>query len=490
MRAGAALAAFVLVAGCASTGERRARDRFDQLEQDLYGGVRMEASHGRAAGGTPGAPADTSVAPGAARAGRAGPEGGRRFELPVLDENAGLQDYLAYAALRNAGLEAAFYQWKAALEKVPQARALPDPRFNYGYFIREVETRVGPQRQRFGIAQTFPWFGKLALRGDVALQASEAARERYEWRKLGLFYRVKKAFYEYYYLGRAAEITTENRELLRYWEKVARVRYKTATARHPDVIKAQVELGKLDDRLRTIERSLDPVRAELNAALDRPPDAPLPVPRSVPDETEPGVTDEELFGWMRERNPRLRSLAFEIARQEKRIDLARKNFFPDLTLGLDYVQTDGALMSGVPDDGKDPLMAMLSINVPLWWGKYRAEEKEARAQARAARRTLAQEENDLETGLERALFNLNDAARKIDLFRDTLIPKGKQSLKATEAAYRTGEMDFLNLVDAQRLLLEFQLSYERARADHGKSLAEVEMLVGREIPPGPEEMEP
>jgi hypothetical protein len=86
--------------------------------------------------------------------------------LPNLTESSGLSDYLSYAALNNPGLEAAFNRWKASLERIPQVRALPDPRFNYLYYVQEVETRVGPQRHGLGINQVFPWFGKLKLRGD------------------------------------------------------------------------------------------------------------------------------------------------------------------------------------------------------------------------------------------------------------------------------------------------------------------------------------
>ncbi len=75
-----------------------------------------------------------------------------------------LPDYLRYVSLNNAELKAKFDQWKAALEQIPQAKALDDPRFTYSYFIEEVETRVGPQRQKFGIMQVFPWFGKIEAR--------------------------------------------------------------------------------------------------------------------------------------------------------------------------------------------------------------------------------------------------------------------------------------------------------------------------------------
>ena len=99
-----------------------------------------------------------------------------RNHLPELDEGSSLNDYLAYAALNNPQLEAAFNRWKAALEMVSQAHTLPDPRFNYGYFIQEVETRVGPQEHRVGISQMFPWFGKLKLRGEAALWKGRTPR--------------------------------------------------------------------------------------------------------------------------------------------------------------------------------------------------------------------------------------------------------------------------------------------------------------------------
>ena len=111
--------------------------------------------------------------------------------LPTLNEQSTLPDYLAYAALSNPGLEAAFLRWKAALERIPQAQSLPDPRFTYRYFIREIETRVGPQKQAFEIGQMFPWFGKLDLAGDVAAQTAKSQFQRYESAKRKLFLEVK-----------------------------------------------------------------------------------------------------------------------------------------------------------------------------------------------------------------------------------------------------------------------------------------------------------
>jgi cobalt-zinc-cadmium efflux system outer membrane protein len=111
------------------------------------------------------------------------------------------------------------------LEQIPQAKALPDPRFTYRYFIESVETRVGPQIQGVSLLQTFPWFGKIAARTDAAVAAAKAAQERYEARNLQLIYDVKNAFYEYACLAGAVRIARENFDLMRHFEEVARTKH-------------------------------------------------------------------------------------------------------------------------------------------------------------------------------------------------------------------------------------------------------------------------
>jgi outer membrane protein TolC len=189
--------------------------------------------------------------------------------LPDANNLRRLSDYLQYAALRNAALEASFQDFKAAVEQVPQAKSLPDPKFTYSYFIREVETRVGPQEQKFGIMQVFPWFGTIEARAGSAAAQAKAAKKRYDAEKLKLFWKVKEAFYEYVYLASAVDIAKQNLELLKHFEEVARTRYAAAAGGHPDVIRAQVELAKLEDILKSLEKLREPTVARLNAILNR-----------------------------------------------------------------------------------------------------------------------------------------------------------------------------------------------------------------------------
>ncbi|MHC4494987.1 MAG: TolC family protein [Planctomycetota bacterium] len=403
-----------------------------------------------------------------------------RPTLPNLTESSGLSDYLSYAALNNPGLEAAFNRWKAALERIPQVEALPDPRFNYLYYVQEVETRVGPQRHGLGISQAFPWFGKLELRGDVATEAAHAARKRYEAAKLRLFFEVKDAFYEYYYLAKSVDVTKENINLVKHLESVARSRYKAAAGGHPDVVRAQVETGKLEDRYQTLLDLRQPIVARLNAALNRPAEAEIPWPGEITIE-DVNVVDVELLSQLKAENPELQALDFEISRNRRAIELAKKDYYPDLNLGLNFVDTDSSPVGSPPDDGKDPVIAMISLNLPLWRDKYGAGVREAKARFYAARQDKTERANSLSSELKLASYRFRDAERKIDLYGDALLPKARESLKVTESGYLATTGTFTDLIDAQRVFLEFALAYERALADRAQSLAKLEILVGGEI---------
>ncbi|MBW1850497.1 MAG: TolC family protein, partial [Deltaproteobacteria bacterium] len=400
--------------------------------------------------------------------------------LPELNENASLDDYVLYAMLNNPGLRAAFDRWKAALEKMAPARTLPDPRFTYANYIKEVETRVGAQEHKFGLAQTFPWFGKLDLRGEMVLQAAQAEHQRYEAAKLDLIFRVKNIYYEYGYLAQAINIAKDNVTLLTHFESVARAKYRGGAGLQSAVIKVQVELGKLEDRLRSLQDLTRPIVAKLNFFLNRPSHLPLPLPKALPAEKH-DVADKELFSLLRAENPSLKVLDFMAAKEDFAIKLAEKNFFPDMTLGVDYIDTSSRSDMDPKDNGKDPVIAKLSINVPIWHQKYNAIGKEAKARRRAFLRDRKEKENLLIADLEMALYQLRDADRKINLYGDTLLPKAEQNVKINLLAFTSEKASFLDLIDSQRILLGFQLERKRALADRAQKMAEIEMLTGGDI---------
>ena len=391
-----------------------------------------------------------------------------------------LPDYLRYASLNNAELKAKFEEWKAALEQIPQAKALDDPKFTYSYFIEEVETRVGPQRQKFGIMQVFPWFGKIEARTDVAAARAKAARQSYEATKLKLFWQVKKEFYEYSYLAEAIAIAEQNLDLLKYFEEVARTRYTVAVGAHADIIRAQIELAKLEDVLVSLKELRKPAVAGLNAVLNRPADANLPWPKR-PDFRSVHVDSFQIVELLKSKNPRLTELDWQIEAAKSSVELAKKKFWPDIGVGIDWIQTDDALGGG-RGSGKDPVVLMFSMNIPLWQDNYKAAQRQAEANVIRITQQKVDTENSIVAKTSQVLYEFEDSHRKMSLYANNLVPKAEELLQASEIAYKAGTVDFLSLIDAQRMLLKYKLDHQRAATNNQQKLAELEMLAGIELP--------
>ena len=186
---------------------------------------------------------------------------------------------------------------------------------------------------------------------------------------------------------------------------------------------------------------------------------------------------------MADSNPELAALESEIAKDKVEIDLAKKNYYPDITLGVDFIDTADSISPNPPkDSGQDAVIAMLSLNIPMWKDKLDAAVRQAKYLYYAAVQSKTEKLNTLSSQLKLALYQFRDGERKIDLYHNTLLPKAVESVKANETAFQAGSNTFLDLIDAQRILLEFELSYERALSNKAQRLAEIEMLVGRGIP--------
>jgi cobalt-zinc-cadmium efflux system outer membrane protein len=396
-------------------------------------------------------------------------------DIQLSDSNTpvAIEDYLRYAEVYNAGLKSSFQQWQMAIGEVPQAKALPDPQLQYGYYTRQSDMQMS---QMVSVMQMFPWFGKIDARTEVAIKTAEAAHQKYQAARLALFKEVKDGFYEFAYLAKATEIAKENLELLKHFEEVARTKYTAAQTGQPDVIRAQVELAKMEYVLRSLEQLRKPTVSKLAKALTLPADTNLPWPKV--EEFEPAPLDyERLVNLLRQKNPELTALDFGAMAAKSRIELAKKNFYPDIGVGVEW--TDFERSGGM--SGRDSVALMFQMNLPLWRDSYTAGQRQAQAMAMSIEQEKIDTENSLLAKAAQSYYDYNDSIRRIRLYRDTLIPKAKELLRASETAYEAGTIDFLSLIDSQRLLLDYYLSYQRALADNRQKLAELDMLVGTEL---------
>ncbi len=390
-----------------------------------------------------------------------------------------LDGCLQYAALHSPSLESSFQQWKAALEQVPQSQALSDPKFTFGYFIQNVETRVGPQQTRLGITQAFPWFGKLTAKSDIASARAQAAQFKYEAEKLKLYNAVKKNWYELAYLGQALKLAKDNLELMDYYQKIATSKYRSSLATHPDVVRAQIELASLTEVVQSLESLKQPQSAKLSAALNLPTDYQFQWPEfeQVPDYQ---IDKNTIYDAVISSDPELKGMSSLIEADRAQLRLARAVSSPDFAIGVDWIQTGRSEMD-VADSGKDPVVLMFSMNLPIWQNKNNAVKRQASAALRATELKNQQLKNDKLAQAAQLIFQIEDARRKMLLNKDTLGEKASELVKVSEAAYQNGTLDFLSLIDAQRRQLKYMLDYYRSKTDYLKYIADLELLLGGEL---------
>mgnify|MGYP001950515373 CR=1 FL=1 len=311
--------------------------------------------------------------------------------------------------------------------------------------------------------------------------AARAAWRQFEAARLEVTERVVSTLHEVAYLDAAVRITGENLELLRSFEEVVRARYRVGAGSHPELIRVQVELGQLEDRLAQLVALRPTYVADLNAALNRPTAAPVPTLGPLPGRVV-SIDGPALSEIARQSNPVLLALDERIEEQRIRGEVARKEGLPDFTVGLDYIVTDEAMNSSSSESGDDPIFLSFGIKVPIWRDKYDAGVREAFARRLAVSHERTDEANRVTAAIQRAWFEHADADRRARLFETTLIPKAEESLRASLAGFRSDEASFLDLLDTERTLLEFAVAAERAKADRGQALARLNRLVGESVP--------
>lgn len=400
-----------------------------------------------------------------------------------------LSELIEEALERNPGIVAAQERWQSAQEIIEARRTLPDPEFSYTYFVESIETRVGPQKNVFGAKQKFPFYGKRDLMAEVASKEAKALEATYDAVKQEIVRQVKRSFYELFYISKIIDITQEEKEILRRFEQITRTKYSTGKGSQQSILKVHVEISQLEDRLLALANQKQTAEAMINTLMDRPADYPLGKPVQ-PKFREFFYIQPELFRLSKENRPELKAGIALIEKSEKAHSLAEKEYYPDLTIGANYFQIDHGPLP-FPDNGEDAFNVMFSINIPIWRTKLSS-------QVRSASQMIKAQKSDYESILNRTWFEVKDNYFKIqtaretfDLYKNVLIPQAEQSMKSAEVGYTTGIVDFLDLLDAERVLLRIQFGYWRAYTDYLARIADIERAVGKELPEyRPEEVFP
>jgi outer membrane protein TolC len=390
-----------------------------------------------------------------------------------------LEDLIAEALSNNPQIQAAYNTWKAAEYEIKQESGLPDPTARYTYFGKNVETRVGPQEHKYGVSQKIPFPGKLHVKAQKQRKQAAIFKEQYEATKREIIKNVKFVYYDIFWVERAIRITEEEKAILEGLEKVAQRRYEANLTPQQDVIKVQVELSRFIDKLFLLRQNRNSLVAKLNSILNRPYGTRLNVIGKV-EVVEFKYDLDELRQMAQATSQELLAANLSIERAAYEKSLAKLDYLPDITLGLDYIQV-GDGRTTAPNDGQDAWMGMVAINVPLWFDTLGAQLNEKRARLEATKNNYANVENSIVYEVEDLYFKVTTYKDIISLYRNALIPQTEQAFEAAKTGYETGGVDFLNWLDAERILLQTRLAYYKAITDYQKSIAYLERVVGKDL---------
>lgn len=391
-----------------------------------------------------------------------------------------LADVYAEVEDRNPMVQAASASAQAARARQSSAATLPDPQLQLGVMnaslpgLRtDMPNSMAPSIQ---LMQMVPTAGKLPLAGRIARQETEmaqAAAAEVGWEVRS---RAAMAFYEVYAADRQIVVMRETLELLRIFEQVARSMYAAGAGRQSDVLRAGVEVTRMEADIRRMEAMRQGAAARLNAVLNRPAGTPvggaeLPIlPASVPGQ-------DTLVAWADGTRPMLARGRTAVEQAGTRRELAGREIWPDLQVGVQYGQRPAEM--GTERMGS----LMVGFTLPVFAGRRQyAMRRETEAMQRMSTAELADMRAQVGARIGELVASLDRDRTLVRLYRTDILPQAEANVQSALAGYRSGSVDFMTLVDAQMTANQYRQELSRLVADYGTLLAELEMTVGRTLP--------
>lgn len=401
---------------------------------------------------------------------------------PSVGGAANLSGYLRLALENNPGIIASFERWQASVHRISRTRRLPEPTITFGYFVRSVETRVGPQRARVSLRQAFPWPTQLTAGADAASTRARATQRRFEARALSVAQRVATAYWNLWQIRTTRSIHRDHLTIVHGLSESVQARIATGAATLADLQQIDLTAARIEDNIRAMDEAERGAEAHLRAAMGAAPDFAVPTPDEPHRAVVPPDSPRDLRLSAR-THPMIESLGLlsEASESSARAENAAR--LPSFTLGADWIITTDTEMPGVQDSGKDAVVVGAGLKVPLWQGSYSDSVEAARADARAHRADQRALIDRAESELTATLADLRDATRRVDLYRVTLVPQAESAYESVLGSYTVGRGTVAQTLLSQRDLLELRIELERARADHARTWARLEELVGHELQP-------
>jgi len=387
------------------------------------------------------------------------------------------------ALLNNPSLRADFAAFEAAALEVPQASSLMDPRVSYTQFVEGVQTRVGEQQFVAGVSQMFPWFGKLRLQGSVARAEAMQVLQSYRARMLDVRQQVQQAWYRLAYEQAALALAEEDKRTIEQTLEAAAALYGAGQRGRGSLLQSQTELARIENELTGYPARIAALREQLARLLLVKDLGDVPaLDDAVGGEFSlPGA--EVLIAEAVSLRPEIERFRLREDEAELRHELARKDYYPDLTLGLNYVgvgdRPDNPMGAMAPDDeGDDAWGVSVGFTIPILNARRRAAKEQALRQREEAEWWRIATETEVEEQVRSLLPRLASLDRQLGVLRSNLLPLAEEAYATNQAGYTSGQATFLDMLDAQRTLIGVRRDLLIARRDYLLAAAELERAVG------------
>ncbi|HUF50020.1 MAG TPA: TolC family protein [Longimicrobiales bacterium] len=396
------------------------------------------------------------------------------------DAPATLREYYEIARTRNPMLRATAASVAAAAAAEPSVGLPPDPQLQLGIMnasLPGLRTDMpGAMAPSILLMQMLPFPGKLRLSSEIARQTTmlaSAAAEEMWWAVRG---RTAMTFYDIYQAERQLEVMQQTLDWLTQYEQIALTMYATGAGNQTDVLRAGVEVARMKAEIERTHALRAVATARLNAVLDRAAETTVPRlvftprPADIPDS---GVLER----WAVESRPLLMRGQIALDQARTREALARRDIWPDVTLGVQYGQR------GSDRDTERMGSVMLGFNVPVFAARRQLQLRhQAAALTDMTAADLAALHADVRARIGELLAELSRTRTLITLYRSEVLPQAAANVTAAFASYRVGRVDFMTLVDAQMTQNRYSQELYALLAEYGWRIAELELVLGRDLP--------
>lgn len=375
------------------------------------------------------------------------------FILVLCSYGQELQTYIDLAISNSPEIQKFQFQYEIASEKVNEANWLPNTEVSAGYFVSEPETRTGPQRARLSLRQMIPWFGSITARENYMGSMAEAQYEELVIAKRKLIVSVSQSYYNLITNKTKQEILGKNVELLKAYEQLALTSVEVGKASAVSVLRLQIRQNELDQTKEVLQQQFLGEQAVFNNLLNRESTIPVEIASelTMPSDIEI-VTEDSL-----KVHPELTKYdkIYESISQSELLN--QKDSNPLLGFGLDYIPVSERTDMNPIDNGKDVLMPMVTLSIPIFNNKYKSQTKQNQLKQQEVTSQKEERLNALQSMLSRATFDRNAARISFNTQAKNL----KQAEDAEEILiknYETGTIDFNDVLDIQELQLKFQIN--------------------------------